>query len=213
MVEKIVTYVLEEHGPGSAQDWRASSDLWSPANDIFWGTLPPFFVFLWPTKGVGLCHPKVFSLPPFQISICSFCNKVVQRHMSRSFSTIRLFRRSLSCNFPFQQFGIGTNVNVSNMPPWILLHVNEKNCFLNSRKDFISVFANAQLVLLSVYPTYPLTFYVNPTKRHVTWSICLSTKEWHFVFSGTQYSRDSSSSWSRSLSSPSSTWGFSCSSR
>ena len=27
MVEKIVTYALEEHGPGSAQDWRASSDL------------------------------------------------------------------------------------------------------------------------------------------------------------------------------------------
>ena len=93
--------------------------------------------------------------------------------MSRSFSSIRLFRRSLSCNFPFQQSGIGKNVNVSNMPPLILLHVNEKNCFLNSRKDFISVFEKkAQLVLLSVYPTYPFTFYVNRTKRHVTWSIC-----------------------------------------
>ena len=132
MVEKIVTYVLEEHGPGSAQDLRASSDLWSPKNDIFLGTFPLFWFFY--------DQQKAFLFHLFKYPFCSFCNKVVQRHMSRSFSTIRLFRRSLGCNFPFQQFGIGTNVNVSNMPPRILLYVNKKNCFLNSRKDFISVF-------------------------------------------------------------------------
>ena len=121
-----------------------------PCKWHFLGDFTPFFVFLWPTKGVGFRQPKVFLFHLFKYTlyICSFCKKVVQRHMSRSFSTIRLFRRSLSCNFPFQQSGIGKNVNVSNMPP------------------------KAQLVLLSVYPTYPFTFYVNRTKRHVTWSIC-----------------------------------------
>ena len=104
-----------------------------------WGLYPLFCLFM-TNKGSWLSPAKSFSLPSFQIYICSFCKKVVQRHMSRSFSSIRLFRRSLSCNFPFQQSGIGKNVNVSNMPPLILLHVNEKSCFLNSRKDFISVF-------------------------------------------------------------------------
>ena len=27
-VEKIITYALGEHDPGSAQDWRKSSDFW-----------------------------------------------------------------------------------------------------------------------------------------------------------------------------------------
>ena len=27
-VEKIITYALGEHDPGSAQDWRTSSDFW-----------------------------------------------------------------------------------------------------------------------------------------------------------------------------------------
>ena len=88
-----------------------------------------------------------------------------------------------------------------------------KTAFWIQERILFQFLKKAQLVLLSVYPTYPFTFYVNRTKRHVTWSICLSTKEWHFVFSGTQYSRDSSSSWSWSLSSPLSIWRLSCSSR
>ena len=32
-VEKIITYALGEHDPGSAQDWRTSNDFCSP---VFW---------------------------------------------------------------------------------------------------------------------------------------------------------------------------------
>ena len=104
------------------------------------GPYPLFLSFYDQQRELVFAIQKFFLFHLFKYPFCSFCNKVVQRHMSRSFSTIRLFRRSLGCNFPFQQFGIGTNVNVSNMPPRILLYVNKKNCFLNSRRDFISVF-------------------------------------------------------------------------
>ena len=139
MVEKILTYALEKHDPGSAQDWRISSELWSPANGIFLGTLPPFLSFYDQQRELAFASQKFFSSIFSNIHLL-FLQKGCSAHMSRSFSSIRLFRRSLSCNFPFQQSGIGKNVNVSNMPPLILRHVNEKNCFLNSRKDFISVF-------------------------------------------------------------------------
>ena len=121
-----------------------------------WGLYTLFCLFM-TNKGSWPSPAKSFSLPSLQIYICSFCKKVVQRHMSRSFSSIRMFRRSLSCNFPFQQSGIGKNVNVSNMLPRIMLYVNEKNCFLNSRKHFISVFekgtvgASECLYNISVY--------------------------------------------------------------
>ena len=38
MVEKIITYALGEHDPGSSQDWRMSSDFKKPVpnNSILW---------------------------------------------------------------------------------------------------------------------------------------------------------------------------------
>ena len=35
-VENIIAYMLGEHDPGSAQDWRTSSDLWRPG----WRSVP-----------------------------------------------------------------------------------------------------------------------------------------------------------------------------
>ena len=34
MIEKIIKYALGEHDPESAQDWRTSSDLWSPDEEL-----------------------------------------------------------------------------------------------------------------------------------------------------------------------------------
>ena len=34
-VEKIITYALGEHDPGSAQDWRTSNDFFSPAYKLY----------------------------------------------------------------------------------------------------------------------------------------------------------------------------------
>ena len=50
-----------------------------------------------------------------------------------------------------------------------------KTAFWIQERILFQFLKKAQLVLLSVYPTYPFTFYVNRTKRHVTWSICLRT--------------------------------------
>ena len=188
--------------------WERLATCGAPKMTFSWG-LSPFFGFFYDQQ-------KAFLFHLFKHPFCSFCNKVVQRHTSRSFSTIRLFRRSLGCNIPFQQRQ-WNQLEPTSMSATCL----HGSCFMSTRKTafwiqegiLFQFLKKAQLVLLSVYPTYPFTFYVNRTKRHVTWSICLSTKEWHFVFSGTQYSRDSSSSWSRSLSSPLSIWGFFCSSR
>ena len=33
-VEKIITYALGEHDPGSAQDWRTSNDFCSPGHQM-----------------------------------------------------------------------------------------------------------------------------------------------------------------------------------
>ena len=61
MVEKILTYALEKHDPGSAQDWRISSELWSPANGIFLGTLPPFLSFYDQQRELAFASQKFFS--------------------------------------------------------------------------------------------------------------------------------------------------------
>ena len=203
---------LGEHDPGSAQDWRASSDLWSPANDIFWGILPPFCPSM-TNKGSWSLPSKSFFSSTFSNIHLLFLQKGCSAAHESVFFNHPSVQEISQLQFPFPAICNWNRRQRQQHASMDLTSCQREKLLLNSRKDFISVFANAQLVLLSVYPTYPFTFYVNPTKRHVTWSICLSTKEWHFVFSGTQYSRDSSSSWSRSLSSPLSTWGFSCSSR
>ena len=51
----------------------------------------------------------------------------------------------------------------------------EKLLFEFKKGFYISFWKKAHLELVSVYPTYPFTFYVNRTKRHVSWSICPHT--------------------------------------
>ena len=115
-VEKIIAWGIWEHSPGSAQDWRTSSDMWRPEFDeinpyLFFQSLWLFFChFHWTIKGCDqekekkdivywsyLSSPGEYiqnricrlSIKPFLLSILS----------GNAYSSINLLQRKLTPSF------------------------------------------------------------------------------------------------------------------
>ena len=140
-----------------------------------WGLYPLFCLFM-TNKGSWLSPARSFSLPSFQIYICSFCKKVVQR------TWVGLFQASVCSGDHSVAISLSSNLELERTSTsatclhWSYFMSTRKTAFwIQERILFQFLKKKAQLVLLSVYPTYPFTFYVNCTKRHVTWSICPHT--------------------------------------
>ena len=175
MVEKILTYALEKHDLGSAQDWRISSELWSPENGIFLGTLPPFLSFYDQQRELAFASQKFFSSIFSNLHLlflqkgCSAAHEsVFFKHPSVQEITQLQFPFPAIWNWKERQRQQHASIDPTSCQ-------REKLLFEFKKGFYISFWKKAHLELLSVYPTYPFTFYVNPTKRYVTWSICLCT--------------------------------------